>query len=134
MKNLNKVLFAAAIAATVSFANNASAQSKPTGDDRIAASPKVRAMLNERALATRITPPQPTIVITYQAAGPDGLAASPKVRQMRADRMVVVSQTPATEVASVTYRPAAADGIAASPRLRQQLNERSTRIMIAPLK
>jgi hypothetical protein len=35
MKNLNRILFAAALAAIFSLANNASAQYKPTGDDGI---------------------------------------------------------------------------------------------------
>jgi hypothetical protein len=55
MKNLNKIPFAAALAATFSFANNACAQYKPTGEDGITASPKVSQVLNERASAARVT-------------------------------------------------------------------------------
>ncbi len=133
MKNLNNVLFAAAIAATVSLANTASAQFKPTGDDGITASPKVRQMFNERAAATRVAPSTPSVTVTYRNPA-DGVTASPKVRQMLAERKIVVSGAPSTEVAAAVYRPTAADGVTASPKLRQQLDERNTQIMIAPLK
>lgn len=133
MKNLNKVLFTAALAATLSLASNASAQYKPTGDDGITASPKVRQMLNERAAATRVAATTPSVTVTYRNPA-DGITASPKVRQMLAERKVVVGAAPQTEVAAAGYRPTGADGITASPKLRQQLNERGTQFMIAPLK
>ncbi len=133
MKNLNSILFAAAIAATFSLANNASAQFKPTTDDGIAASPKVRQMLNERAAAARVATVTSSVMVTYRNPA-DGVTASPKVRQMFAERKVVVSGAPTTEVASAVYNPTGADGVTASPKLRQQLDERSTQIIIAPLK
>jgi hypothetical protein len=133
MKNLNSILFAAAVSATLSLASNASAQFKPAAGDGIAASPKVRQMLNERAARARVAPVIPSVTVTYRTPGV-GVTASPRVRQMLNEQTVVISQTPSTEVAAVGYRPRAADGIAASPRLRQQLNERSSPIIIAPLK
>lgn len=134
MKNLNSILFAAAIAATLSLASNASAQYRPTGDDGITASPKVRQMLNERAAATRVAPATPSVTINYRNPA-NGVTASPKVLQMLAERKVVVSGAPEAEVAaSAGYRPTGADGVTASPKLRQQLDERSTQIIIAPLK
>ena len=133
MKNLNKVLFAAAMAATVSLATTASAQYKPIGDDGVTASPKVRQMLNERAAAKRVAPPTPSVTVTYRNPA-DGITASPKVRQMLAERKVVVGAAPETQVAAAGYRPTGADGITASPKLREQLNSRSTPIMIAPVK
>jgi hypothetical protein len=133
MKTLNSILFAAAVSATVGLANNASAQYKPTGDDGVTASPKVRQMLNERAAATRIAALTPAVVVSYRNPA-DGVTASPKLRQMLAERKVVVSGTPSTEVAAAVYRPTATDGITASPKLREQLNERSNQIIIAPLK
>ena len=133
MKNLNSILFAAAIAATFGLANNASAQFKATTDDGIAASPKVRQMLNERAAATRVAPATPSVTVTYRNQA-DGITASPKVRQMLAERKVVISGAPATEVASAGYRPTGSDGVTASPKLRQQLDERTTQFMVAPLK
>jgi len=72
MNNLNKVLFAAAIAATVGVDNNASAQYKPTGDDGITASPKLRQMLDERAVAARVAPANTTVAVSYR--NPAGLA------------------------------------------------------------
>ena len=133
MKNLNKVLFAAAIAATMSLANSASAQYKPTGDDGITASPKVRQMLNESAAATRVAPVTSTVTVTYRNPA-DGVTASPKVRQMLAERKVVVSEASPSEVAVAGYQPTGADGVTASPKLREQLDERSAPITIAPLK
>lgn len=134
MKNLNSILFAAAIAAMFSLANNASAQFKPTTDDGIAASPKVRQMLNERAAAARASISVPAATLTYRTQGLEGVTASPKVRQMLAERKVVVSGAGTFEVATVGYRPTGSDGVTASPKLRAQLDERSTSIIIAPLK
>jgi len=130
MKNLNRILFATAFAASFSLVTNASAQFKPATDDSIAASPKVRQMLNERAAAATVGSAG---MVTYRNSA-DGVTASPKVRQMLAERKVVVSGAPATEVASAGYRDTGADGITASPKLRAQLDERSTAILIAPLK
>jgi hypothetical protein len=127
MKNLNSILFAAAVSATLSLASNAAA------GDGIAASPKVRQMLNEGAARARVAPVVPSVTVTYSNPG-HGVTASPRVRQMLNEQSVVNSQTPSTEVAAVGYQPRGADGIAASPRLRQQLNERSSTIIIAPLK
>ncbi|MGH7971050.1 MAG: hypothetical protein ACREIC_20200 [Limisphaerales bacterium] len=132
MKNLNTILFAAALTATFSFASNASAQFKPTTDDGITASPKVRQMLNERAASRQIVS-VPAVTVTYRNPA-DGVTGSPKVLQMLAERKVVVSGSPAAEVASAAYRPTGADGVTASPKLRAQLGERSTPIIIAPLK
>lgn len=134
MKNLNSILVAAAITATFSLANNASAQFKPTTDDGIAASPKVRQMLDERAAAARPALSVPVAGVIYRTPGLEGVTASPKVRQMLAERKVVVSGTPSAEVAATGYRASGPDGITASPKLRQQLDERGTQIIIAPLK
>jgi hypothetical protein len=43
-----KIALAAVALAALTFANTVSAQDKPVGDDGIAASPKIRQMLNER--------------------------------------------------------------------------------------
>ena len=134
MKTLNKILFAAAFATAFSLANQASAQYKPTGDDGVTASPRVRQMLNERAAAARVAPSIPGGTITYQAPRQEGVAASPKVHQLLAAQKVIVSATPSSEVASAGYRATGSDGIAASPRVRQLLNERNTTFMIAPVK
>jgi len=143
MKTMNKILFIAALATTVGLADRANAQYQPVGDDGIAASPKVRQMLNERKAVARTTStkaakttPAAVASVGFRASGDDGIAASPKVRQMLNERRAVVSAaSAASEVASAGYRATGADGITASPKLRQQLNERtSPQVIIAPLK
>lgn len=134
MKNLNKVLFAAALAATVSLANDASAQYKPTGEDGITASPSLRQRLNERAAASNITPSAPSVTMTYRTPGLEGVTASPAVLQKLGERKVLVSTSPSGKAASPGYQATGSDGITASPSLRQRLDERATPFMIAPLK
>ena len=133
MKNLNKVMLTAAFAASFSLVQNASAQFKPTVDDGIAASPKVRQMLNERAVAARVQPANPTVAVTYRNPAV-GVTAPPKTLQMLAERKVVVNGALSTEVATTGYRPTGNDGVTASPKLRQQLDERGPTLMVAPIK
>ncbi len=140
---MNKILFAAALATALGIASQANAQFKVNEDDGIAASPKVRQMLNERkaskaAAAVSQNAPTTGFYAGYRAVGSDGIAASPKVRQMldeqRASKIVTTPSQESTAVAS--YRPVGNDGIAASPKVRQQLNERARggALMIAPVK
>ncbi len=138
---MNQILFAAALATTLSIASQADAQFKVNEDDGIAASPRVRQMLNElkaSRAAAAVSQNAPTIgfYAGYRAVGSDGIAASPKVRQMldeqRASSVVTTRPQESTVVAG--YRPVGTDGIAASPRVRQQLNERGGALMIAPVK
>ena len=49
------------------------------GEDGIAASPKLRQMLNGRKTSSGSDSSR---VVSYQAVGEDGIAASPKLRQM----------------------------------------------------
>jgi len=136
MKNLSKITLVAAFAAMFSVASQASAQYQAVGDDGIAASPRLRQMLNERKTAAS-TPSYAVASVGYQAVGDDGIAASPKLRQMLDERRAVASapSTGSTAVVSTGYQATGADGITASPKLRQQLNERGAQtIMIAPLK
>ena len=132
MKNL-KVLLATAIAAIFSLSSNASAQYKPTGDDGITASPKIRQQLDEREAAARVVSLAPLRSVIYRNPAA-GITASPKVREMLAQQKVVMSPAPSAKIASGSYQATGADGITASPKLRQQLNERSTAVIIAPLK
>ncbi len=136
---INRILFAGAIAAILSFAGQARAQYKINEDDGIAASPKVRQMLNERKASQAAAALSKSGAATgfyagYRPAGSDGIAASPRTRQMldeqRASRVVASQES--TAVAG--YRPVGNDGITASPRVRQQLNERGGVLMIAPVK
>ena len=98
-------------------------------DDGIAASPKVRAMLDDRcksrcASGTSMTSAQ---TVTRQT----DVAASPKVQQMRAERTASAT-VHNTETAG--YQPTGRDGITASPKVRSQLDDRRQTVEIAPLK
>jgi hypothetical protein len=132
MKTHNKLAIVALTAVTTLFVNQARAQYRPAGDDGIAASPKVRAMLNERPRAP-ITGPTAEIVLKPARATYD-IAASPKVRQML-NETESRTTVPAAPAVAVNHTRPADDGITASPKVRAQLNERSNNaIQIAPLK
>jgi hypothetical protein len=128
MKNPSRLLIAAAALALFASAGQVKAQSQAVGDDGIAASPKVRQMLNERK-ARNAAPLQVTInLITSQAT----IAGSPKDQQMRNERMPAL--VPQTGGGTVGYMPTGPDGITASPKVRQMLDERRQTVEIAPLK
>jgi len=132
MKKFSTIAMITAVAAMFSLTTSAKAQSQVVGEDGIAASPKVRQMLNERKANSAVSAKAASV--GYQAKADDGIAASPKVRQLLNERKTVAS-TLSTGVASAGYRATGEDGITASPKVRQQLNERGhARIMIAPLK
>ena len=128
MKNSNRLLIAAAALALFASAGQIKAQSQAVGDDGIAASPKVRQMLNERK-ARHAAPEQVTI---HQIAPQTTIAASPKVQQMRNERM----PAPILQVVPKTagYRATGSDGITASPKVRQMLDERRPEVQVAPLR
>lgn len=136
MKVLNQLLIAAVVATTLSLAANASAQYKINEDDGIAASPKLRQMLNERkASANASLVASKHYTANTVASANDGIAASPRTRQMIEERKrSATTVASSTAVASAGYRATGADGVTASPRLRQQLNERSGAVMLAPVK
>jgi hypothetical protein len=134
MNKMNKTLFPAALAAILTLASNANAQYKPTGNDGITASPKVRQMLSERAAVAPEAASIPIAAATSRTSGPDGVTASPKLRQTLPERAVAVPGSSSAEVASAGYRATGDDGITASPKFPQQLNERNATIMVAPVK
>ena len=123
MKTLNRILLAAATAASFALVSQALA------DDSIAASPKARQMLNDRNAAAIAAAAVPAVA-SYQLTTPGANAtASPKVRQMFADQAKsTVASTGETLVSRST------DGIAASPKVRSQINERPIAFEVAPLK
>jgi hypothetical protein len=135
MKKLTYPLIAAVAGLVIVSANPAQAgenSSCCTGsccNKSIAASPKVRAMLDERC-RSKCAPPDHTMVSTVKPQ--TSFAASPKAQQMNS------KGAPATviQVASETagYQPTGSDGITASPKVRAMLNERSQAVQIAPLK
>jgi hypothetical protein len=129
MKKNLVLLIALSLSAT--FINYAQAQYRVSENDGIAASPKVRQMLNERkASMTTLPASRP---VTVQQASIDGTAASPKVSQMLAEQKA--NQSAAKIVVSPAPVRSAESGIAASPRVQKELNERTTpAIQIAPLK
>src|SRR5580765_2006774 len=123
MKSLNKLIVVAALLVTAVSTTFASPQYRPTGDDGITASPRLRQTLDERAAANRITHQPLNPVVSYKNQGTEATAASPKLRQLQAQRRVVVDGD-SGELAG--YRPTGADGITASPKLRQQLDQQGT--------
>ena len=114
----------------------ANAQYKPTGDDGITASPRVRKALNERPMACRSVSASCEGVNLTHAAN-DGIAASPKVRARMDDfKRIAVAATASRSAgiaASTTRAPN--DGIAASPKLRQLMRESPVQpqVEIAPI-
>jgi len=101
MKALNQILFAAVLVATLSLSSNASAQYKINEEDGIAASPRVRQMLNERKTSAVAA----ALVSNYHATTTvasaglrvrenDGIAASPKLRQQLNERPVIIMVAP----------------------------------------
>ena len=132
MKNTNRFLIVAAAAILLASAGQSRAQYQAVGDDGIAASPKVRQMLEERKdrSACCVTPAE---VTTYQATPQDNVVASPKVQQMRREESVrATTYSPAMQTAG--YKATGADGITASPKVRGMLDERKQVVEIAPLK
>ena len=133
MKIQNKLAILTVTAITSLFVSQASAQYRPVGDDGVTASPKVRAMLNERVRSTASA-----LVIETTASHPAHLnmnvAASPKVLQMLNETKARTT-APTVPAMAVNQPRTADDGIAASPKVRAQLNERNSReIQVAPLK
>jgi len=132
MKTTNKFLLSAfSAAALFSLAGNVQAQYQAIGDDGIAASPRLRALLNER----KTTPSDPTApkAAAYQARGDDGIVASPRMRAMLNERKAAPGVA-SDSARIVSYQPVGEDGIAASPKFRQMLNEKHATFQVAPVK
>lgn len=137
-KNMNKLSYPiiAAIAGLLIVSaspalagGNSSCCSGSCCDNGIAASPKVRAMLNEQCRSKCAAPDHATVSrITPQTA----FAASPKVQQMNSQKAPATALQAASETAG--YQPTGSDGITASPKVRAMLNEQRQAVQIAPLK
>jgi hypothetical protein len=114
----------------------ANAQYKPTGDDGITASPRLRKTLNEWP---KVCPSGPAASegATANNAASDGVAASPKVRakldELKRAAMAAAASRSAGIEASTTRAPN--DGIAASPKLRELLRgwPAQPQVEIAPI-
>ncbi len=130
MKNTQRFLIAAAALALFASAGQARAGGTASCcDDGIVASPKVRAMLDERK--ARCCAAQ-TQVTTDRTTRQTDIAASPKVQQMRNERATGPVVQVTTETAG--YQATGSDGITASPKVRAMLDERRQATEIAPLK
>ena len=133
MRIQNTLAIVAVTAITTLFVSQARAQYPPAANDGVAASPKVRAMLNERARPTS------SVAVTENTAwksvrATSDIAASPKVSQMLSETKARTT-APTAAALAVNQPRTTDDGIAASPKVRAQLNERSNpEIQIAPLK
>jgi hypothetical protein len=122
---MNRILLLATTTAGLAFTFPALA-----GGPEIAASPKVRQMLNDQAAqAVVVSAPASTSSATDRGTS-DNLAASPKVQQFLPSRRT--PRAASTMETATLSRPD--DGIAASPKLREQLNERLVQFQIAPIK
>ena len=128
MKNSNRLLIAVAALALFASTAQIKAQSQPVGDDGLAASPKVRQMLNERYVKAAAVQGVTISRIVPQTTA----AASPKAQQMLDERAPasVVQVAPQT----AGYRQTGSEGIAASPKVRATLDEHQQTVEIAPLK
>jgi len=132
MKNTNRFLIGAAALALLASAGQANAQYQAVGDDGIAASPKLRQMLNEQKARTAMPAVEPQ-VNTYQGGTSDNVAASPKVQEMRKEQKAVAA-APRAIPNIVGYRATGDDGVTASPKVRAMLDERRPSVEVAPLK
>ena len=131
MKNTHRFLVATAALVLFAFAGQAKAGGTASCcDDGIAASPKVRAMLDERK--ARCCTAQTQVTTYGTTTRQTDIAASPKVQQMRSERAPASVVVVSTETAG--YRPTGSDGITASPKVRAALDERRQTVEIAPLK
>jgi hypothetical protein len=137
MKSLNRILFAAAAAATLSFASSTMAQ-LPMEDGATVASPKVRQALNDKKAPGPIAVAETKhvkkaccgAITAAKTCCETSRVASPKVRQAVGQARCCASS--GDSVASTT-KPVD-DGIVASPKVRQQLNEHRAHFEIAPVK
>ena len=131
MKNSHRFLIVAAALALFVSANQTNAQSQPTSGDSIAASPKLRQMLDAqkaRAAAPVFTPQ----VRAQSAISQVNVAVSPKDQEFRKEQMTRVAAP--LWVGTAGYKATGADGITASPKARAMLDERRQSVEIAPLK
>jgi hypothetical protein len=133
MKNTHCFLIVAAALALFASVDQARAGSSSCcaacADDGITASPKVRAMLDDRKACSMASA---QVAAAYQTTSHTTVAASPKVQQMRNDRIGAGTLEVAPETAG--YRATGTDGVTASPKVRARLDERNQVIEIAPLK
>jgi hypothetical protein len=136
MKVTNKLFMTGLAMAALIPAFQAHAQYKPTGDDGITASPKLRQRLNEQTKASRSAAASSDNGALNRASS-DGVAASPKVRiqleELKRNAEFASAFPSAGLEPSTTRVPN--DGIAASPKLREQMRQfpAPPQVEIAPI-
>jgi hypothetical protein len=129
MKNSSRFLIAVMALSLFGSVAQVKAGSGAGCDDKIAASPKVQAALDERCKMQCATLSANWVHETSRSSRTD-IAASPRLKQQldeRTPRRVVQTET-------ATLRSSGSDGIAASPKVRAMLDERRQIVEIAPLK
>jgi hypothetical protein len=134
MNLTNKLLMTGVVISTLMPALQAHAQYRPTGEDGITASPRLRQMLSERPAFSRSGSASSDPVLVSGSTR-DGIVASSRISPQLTQRKGNITLPPSTAstVASTTKAPN--DGIAASPKLRQQMREQPMRseVEIAPI-
>src|SRR5436309_2418584 len=119
MKRINRIYWLIAIAG--SLAVSAQAQYQPVGEDGIAASPKLRQILDEQK-ARMNSAGMPA----YQGGSEEqSMSDSPGRGE---DFTQPIAWNPPTTRQGGSYSPLGDDGLVASPKLREQLNERQQRL------
>ncbi len=127
MKTNTKFLTVVATGLFLATAVSSNAQYSAIGADGVAASPKLRALLNDRVGTTVASGEFKSAA--YWAKGDDGIAASPKLRAMLSSGTAAGT----TVARDVSYKAVGDDGVAASPKLRSFLESGKT-FEIAPVK
>ena len=127
----NKIGLLTLAAATLIGASAHPNKAQALCDDGIAASPRLRAILEERRSADGCTCSDVVYFrdAGYKAAGDDGITASPKLRAMLDERRMAVGGVgSALESSSgVEYNAAGHDVIAPPPKVRQMLKDEDQR-------
>jgi len=128
---MNKNAWMTAVAMAVLLpAVSACAQYKPTGEDRVTASPKARKMLSDRAAQVQ-APTDVVVVMEPTHAKGEMLVAAPKLQASLTESK---SAVPVTVPAS-TATLAPADGLVTSPKTRELLRGHTGRpvVEVAPI-
>jgi hypothetical protein len=133
MNSLTKFFITSVAMSALLSAFQACAQYRPTGEDGITASPRLRQMLNERPALSRSGSASSDPVLVSGSTR-DGIVASSRVNPQITQRKSI-TLPPSTDSALASTTKAPNDGIAASPKLRQQMRDHSAppQVEIAPI-
>jgi hypothetical protein len=134
MNSLTKFFITSVAMSALLPAFQVHAQYRPTGEDGITASPRLRQMLNERPAVSRSGSASSDPVLVSGSTR-DGIVASSRVNPQITQRKGNITLPPSTDSALASTTKAPNDGIAASPKLRQQMRDHSAppQVEIAPI-